>query len=487
MRDDGDVDSPPEAHVGILQTCHIYRVSLPIPHSLGPEVSARHAETNVCFKISSDSPPTTTTTTTAAATASRGAGEQAGSSCKFVSTVELQVKTTKEGDVAESLELFAAGAESSRMKVLLTAKVVKSSLDNPLLKEGVHLVSHQHGDEREWPGPCKMDTRVKFTSDTHLDSDPIHLVREDPNLPPVAYVGLLKHQHTYSIDIPVPHSMGPEISARHVETNACFTVSVSEVPVTVVAKEGEFMSTVEVQAKPLTEGDVREVISLFAGSGGDGVASMDVLVTAKIIKSTQGNPLLKDGVRVLSHPEGEREWPGPSREESHVRFASDTHLDPEPIRLTGPSDKTGGLPEVHVGILRNNYTYSIDLIVPHSLGAEISACHAQTNICFTVTEPPTTVERESDGGKYASTIKLQAKTVKNGDVAEKMTLFVGEEGNPSDAMTLLLTAKVIKSSQGNPYLKEGVHVISHQHRDDSDFTEWPGFSKGEEDEEKEMA
>ncbi len=166
----------------------------------------------------------------------------------------------------------------------------------------------------------------------------------------------------------------------------------------------------------------------------------------------------------------------------HVRFASGTHLVPEPIHLL-QSDDPSLPPEAHVGILRNHHTYSVDIPIPHSMGPEVSARHAPTNINFMVVAAPETVAAKvesEDGCKFVSMLKLQAKTIKEGSIAEKVELSV--EGGSS--MELLLTAKVLKANQGNPVLKEGVHMISHEHGDESDFTEWPGFSKAADDEKK---
>lgn len=38
---------------------------------------------------------------------------------------------------------------------------------------------------------------------------------------------------------------------------------------------------------------------------------------------------------------------------------------------------------------------------------------------------------------------------------------------------VLITAKVLQSHQGNPLLKDGVHMISHD-REDDEVSEWPG-------------
>ena len=131
-----------------------------------------------------------------------------------------------------------------------------------------------------------------------------------------------------------------------------------------------------------------------------------------------------------------------------------------------------------MGILRNHHTYSVDIPIPHSLGPEVSARHTETNLHFTVMAAPETVAAEVNGCKYVSTLKVQVKTIKEGSIAERAQLFV--DGN---SLEELLTAKVLKSNQGNPVLKEGVHVISHEHGDESDFTEWPGFSKNDPEDE----
>lgn len=162
----------------------------------------------------------------------------------------------------------------------------------------------------------------------------------------------------------------------------------------------------------------------------------------------------------------------------HVRFASGTHLDPEPINVVEAEDPNLP-PEAHVGILKNHHTYGVKIPVPHSLGPVVNACHTQSNIHFTVTEPPETVEVEEgaeDGFKYVSTVMVNVKTIKEGSISERIEVFV-DDGKGGRNMEVLLTAKVIKTSQGNPVLREGVHMLSHQHSSDSDFTEWPGFSK----------
>lgn len=70
---------------------------------------------------------------------------------------------------------------------------------------------------------------------------------------------------------------------------------------------------------------------------------------------------------------------------------------------------------------------------------------------------------------------VYVKTIKDGNIAESIEL-VSEE-DPTQRLSILITAKVLLGNQGNPLLKDGVHVLSHEHQDESDCTEWPGHGK----------
>ena len=153
---------------------------------------------------------------------------------------------------------------------------------------------------------------VSFATDTHLDPDPIHLLRsDDPTIPPEAHVGLLSNHHTYSVDIPVPHSLGPVVSAHHTKTNTHFTVT--EPPETVEGEDDKFkyVSTIKLQAKTTQEGSIAEKMEVFVGD-----VTMEILLTAKVVETTQGTPLLKKGVRVVAHEHtAKTEWPGATKPE----------------------------------------------------------------------------------------------------------------------------------------------------------------------------
>ena len=67
---------------------------------------------------------------------------------------------------------------------------------------------------------------------------------------------------------------------------------------------------------------------------------------------------------------------------------------------------------------------------------------------------------------------VHVKTLKEGGIAETIELV--QEEDSATSLAVLVTAKILHTSQGNPLLKDGVHVISHEYHDDSEHTEWPG-------------
>lgn len=122
----------------------------------------------------------------------------------------------------------------------------------------------------------------------------------------------------------------------------------------------------------------------------------------------------------------------------------------------------------------------IDLPVKHTLGADVLAEVPNYNLYVRVAGmQPTTVE----GDLYTTLVQLEVKTIKEGRIREKLFLKNSKEENMEvstiikemlkSCMKILVTAQVMESGQGNPLLKNGVHLISHEVEDES---EWPGHS-----------
>lgn len=142
------------------------------------------------------------------------------------------------------------------------------------------------------------------------------------------------------------------------------------------------------------------------------------------------------------------------------------------------TDGTADLPEAHIGMLRNHHTYSADIPVTHTLGADVVATHPQHNIYFRVLSlsPTTKLEQATPNGDgYSNTLTVEVKTVREGRIAESVELI--SEVDDTSTKVIRLSATVLLSNQGNPLLKDGVHMVSHEHQDESDFTEWPGHGK----------
>ena len=132
------------------------------------------------------------------------------------------------------------------------------------------------------------------------------------------------------------------------------------------------------------------------------------------------------------------------------------------------------IPAAHIGLLRNHHTYTAEIPVRHSLGANVTAEHPQHNIYVRVADISQTeeIQDESSPDKFFNVVTVQIKTIKEGPIGETIELVNQDDVGKRKA--ILVTAKALMSNQGHPLLKSGVHMLSHEHRDESDFTEWPG-------------
>ena len=158
----------------------------------------------------------------------------------------------------------------------------------------------------------------------------------------------------------------------------------------------------------------------------------------------------------------------------HVRFASNTQLDPEPIHV---SLNTDAILEAHIGMLRNHHTYRVEIPRTHTLGSQITAHHPQPNIYVRVLDVSET--QTGADGQFTNVVTCQVRTIKDGNISE--TIILTSEEDEAKSETILVTAKILHTNQGNPMLKTGVHVLSHEHTEESDFTEWPGHGNHSED------
>ena len=175
-----------------------------------------------------------------------------------------------------------------------------------------------------------------------------------------------------------------------------------------------------------------------------------------------------------------------------VRFAENTVLEPVPIHLEALSDGTS---EAHIGLLRIHHSYTADIPISHGLGPEVIAQHPQHNVCVKVlevseTEPLLVMTDKADsssgatgtGNTHRNIVKVEVTTNKEGSLGEMIDLMSSQDN--SKAMKVFVTAQVLKGTHGNPLLKKGVHMLSHHHMDESDATEWPGYARELNDEEK---
>ncbi len=161
-----------------------------------------------------------------------------------------------------------------------------------------------------------------------------------------------------------------------------------------------------------------------------------------------------------------------------MKFAAGTVLEPEHVKVEEIDEVSAVVGEAHVGLLRNHHTYRAEIPIEHSLGTNVIAEHPQHNIYVTVLDVSETEELKepnSSGERYSSVVAVKVHTIKDGKIAEKIQIV--SEGDRTQRKEVLVTAKVLLTNQGNPLLKDGVHLICHHHEDESDFTEWPGHGR----------
>ena len=158
---------------------------------------------------------------------------------------------------------------------------------------------------------------------------------------------------------------------------------------------------------------------------------------------------------------------------SHVRFAQDTVLEPEHVQVKAADGKAPN-PEAHIGLLSVHHTYHAEIPVTHSLSSKVAALTPEGNASIKVLGVSATekiAKPAKGGGKYSTIVTVEVKTTKDGPLQEKIQVI--KEGSPKHMVEVLITAKVLQSHQGNPLLKDGVHMISHD-RDEDEVPEWPG-------------
>lgn len=132
----------PEIHTGLLLVHHQYEVVVSVDHELGENVVLSHPQHNIFVK-------TLTVSKVAAAEDAKSKGK------KYKHTIKLAVNTLKDGHLEEQIALTSEDDDTKSMQILVTATVLAIGKGNPLLKDGVHCVGHEHLDDSElsdWHG-----------------------------------------------------------------------------------------------------------------------------------------------------------------------------------------------------------------------------------------------------------------------------------------------------------------------------------------------
>jgi hypothetical protein len=109
-----------------------------------------------------------------------------------------------------------------------------------------------------------QDNHVKFAEGTHLEPDTLQVVYDGSQYHlPEAHIGMLRNHHTYNADLPVNHSLGPDVSV----TIPTYNLYVRVLEVFPTVQDGDsFTTPVKMEIKTIKEGRIREKILLTSNT-----------------------------------------------------------------------------------------------------------------------------------------------------------------------------------------------------------------------------
>lgn len=136
---------------------------------------------------------------------------------------------------------------------------------------------------------------------------------------------------------------------------------------------------------------------------------------------------------------------------------------------------------VHLGFLQVRHRYEIELKIPvnHlSNFLDLRNLHLKEdevpNLCCQL------IEQTGIKSDHLH-LKINFFTVK--EKLLKETFILRNEGNPDEKLCLIITARVLGRGKGTPMLKSNIHCVGVGETDeDSDVSDWVGFSRTDTDE-----
>ncbi|KAG5680298.1 hypothetical protein PVAND_009815 [Polypedilum vanderplanki] len=174
---------------------------------------------------------------------------------------------------------------------------------------------------------------------------------------------------------------------------------------------------------------------------------------------------------------------GSDGEDHHVHF--DAITDDFESEHSHPVIRKGahGIIHVHLGFLQVKHRYRVELNVP--LDVLSSHCHEKHKLVLKV-------EENAVPNIHCKLLSFKGKTTEQSQYYEaEFEFFAHKEKllkeelklqtNEEKAVKFLFHARVLGRGKGTPMLKEGIHLLGIEDDEESDASDWQGFSRKDTD------
>lgn len=173
--------------------------------------------------------------------------------------------------------------------------------------------------------------------------------------------------------------------------------------------------------------------------------------------------------------------------EHHVHFdenlKNDDFIDDNSIQLHTMGNK--GL-SVHLGFLQMNHRYSIDLSIPQQYlaGCNIDFANSPDLVLVQLDDavPNLNCRLVELVGYRDDHLELKLTYLAHKEKLLKENLVMVNERCKDQQLKLIVSARVLGRGKGTPMLRNGIHLIEIVADEESDASDWIGFSKNDTDE-----
>lgn len=172
--------------------------------------------------------------------------------------------------------------------------------------------------------------------------------------------------------------------------------------------------------------------------------------------------------------------------EHHVHFdenlKSDDFIDDNSIQMHAMGSK--GL-TVHLGFLQMNHRYLVELIIPQQYLQDSKIDFTNSDLVLAQAEeavPTLNCRLTEFVGFTNGQLELKLTYLAHKEKLLKETLVLVNQKNKDQVLKLIVSARVLGRGKGTPMLRNGIHLVEIVADEESDASDWIGFSKNDTDE-----